>query len=57
MDYGTYRGILTLVLLILFIGLVISVYRKKRKKEFEDIAKSILDDDELKDSQESNKND
>jgi cytochrome c oxidase cbb3-type subunit IV len=50
MDYGTYRGIYTLILLVLFLAIVYWAYNKKREKNFDDIAKSILDDD-MNDSQ------
>ena len=50
MDYGTYRGIYTLILLILFLAIVYWAYNKKSKKDFDNIAKSILDDeDDVKD--------
>lgn len=49
MDYGTYRGIYTLILLILFLAIVYWAYNKKSKKDFEDIAESILDDDDVND--------
>lgn len=50
MDYGTYRGIYTLILLILFLGIVYWSYSSKTKKEFKDIAESILDDDDVNDT-------
>lgn len=49
MDYGTYRGIYTLILLILFLAIVYWAYNKKSKKDFDNIAESILDDDDVKD--------
>lgn len=45
MDYGTYRGIYTLILLVLFLLIVYWAYGKKRKNKFDDIANSILEDD------------
>ena len=45
MDYGTYRGIYTLILLVLFLAIVYWAYNKKRVDDFDSIAKSILDDD------------
>ncbi|NVK24852.1 MAG: CcoQ/FixQ family Cbb3-type cytochrome c oxidase assembly chaperone [Gammaproteobacteria bacterium] len=45
MDYGTYRGVYTLILLVLFLVIVYWAYSKKRKKDFDDIASSILDED------------
>ncbi len=48
MDYGTYRGIYTLILLVLFLGIVYFAYSKNRKDDFEDIGASILDDEDIK---------
>lgn len=45
MDYGTLRGIFALLILALFIIIVIWSYSKKRKTDFEQAAKSILEDD------------
>ncbi|GAB2992924.1 cbb3-type cytochrome oxidase subunit 3 [Psychrosphaera aestuarii] len=45
MDYGTYRGVYTLILLFLFLVIVYWAYNKNRKKDFDDIAQSILEDD------------
>ena len=58
MDYGTYRGILTLILMILFVGLVLGVFSKSQKKRYDEAAQSILED-ESNDaiSQESKNND
>lgn len=53
MDYGTYRGVYTLVLLVLFLIIVWWAYGKNRKNKFDDIANSILDDD--KDDKPNNK--
>lgn len=55
MDYGTYRGIYTLILLVLFLLIVYWAYGKKRKNKFDDIASSILEDDveDKKNSKES----
>ncbi|QTH64254.1 CcoQ/FixQ family Cbb3-type cytochrome c oxidase assembly chaperone [Psychrosphaera ytuae] len=47
MDYGTYRGIYTLILLILFLGIVYWAYKKSSKKDFDKIAESILDDEDV----------
>jgi cytochrome c oxidase cbb3-type subunit 4 len=45
MDYGTYRGIYTLILLVLFLVIVYWAYSKKQKSKFDDIANSIFEDD------------
>ncbi|WP_018690807.1 CcoQ/FixQ family Cbb3-type cytochrome c oxidase assembly chaperone [Algicola sagamiensis] len=60
MDYGTFRGIFTLVLMVLIIAIAIWAYSKNRKTEFDDAANSIFDEDEkrsnsvAKNQQESN---
>jgi cytochrome c oxidase cbb3-type subunit 4 len=45
MDYGTYRGVYTLILLILFLVIVYWAYSKNRKSKFDDIANSIFDEE------------
>ncbi|WP_223670861.1 cbb3-type cytochrome oxidase subunit 3 [Kangiella shandongensis] len=43
MDINLIRGILTVVLLILFVGLCFWVFSKKRKSQYEEAAKMALD--------------
>jgi cytochrome c oxidase cbb3-type subunit 4 len=38
MDIGTVRGLITLLLLIAFIGLVFWAYSKRRKADFDEMA-------------------
>lgn len=45
MDYGTYRGVYTLILLVLFLVIVYWAYSKNRQSKFDEIAQSILEDD------------
>jgi cytochrome c oxidase cbb3-type subunit 4 len=45
MDYGTYRGILTLVILVLFIVIVVWAYSKRTKNRFDDAANAIFEDE------------
>jgi cytochrome c oxidase cbb3-type subunit 4 len=45
MDYGMYRGVYTLILLILFLVIVYWAYSKNRKSKFDDIANSIFDEE------------
>jgi cytochrome c oxidase cbb3-type subunit 4 len=45
MDMGTFRGILTAVLMVLFVGLVLWAYSRRRDKEFEAAARLPLGDD------------
>lgn len=57
MDYGTLRGIFTVLIFVLFIIIVVWAFGKKRKESFDEIASSILDDDKVKDNkQETNNN-
>ena len=56
MDINLIRGILTVVLLVLFIGLCIWVFSKKRKKQYEDAAKMALDSHHSEKKQEVNRN-
>ncbi|GHB74726.1 hypothetical protein GCM10008107_25280 [Psychrosphaera saromensis] len=49
MDYGTYQGVHTLILMVLFFVIVYWAYSKSRKSKFDDIAQSILNDDDLND--------
>ena len=45
MDLPTVRGLLTLVLMIAFVGVVIWAWSSKRKKDFEEAARLPLEDD------------
>jgi len=46
MDYGTFRGIYTLVLLIFILGIFYWAYSRRSKKNFDEAANSIFEDDE-----------
>jgi cytochrome c oxidase cbb3-type subunit IV len=45
MEIPTVRGLLTLVLMLAFVGVVIWAWSSKRKKDFEEAARLPLDDD------------
>jgi cytochrome c oxidase cbb3-type subunit 4 len=47
MDLPTLRGIVTVVLLVAFVGLVIWAWSSKRTADFEEAAHLPLDDDSL----------
>jgi cytochrome c oxidase cbb3-type subunit 4 len=47
MDYGTFRGIFTLVLLVLFIVIVVWAYSKRTKSRFDEAANTIFEDDDV----------
>ena len=46
MDFATFNGLYTLFLILVFVGVFLWAYSKKQKKTFDDIANSILDDDQ-----------
>lgn len=46
MDYGTFNGLYTLFLIIIFVALILWIYSKKRKAEFAKIANSIFEKDQ-----------
>jgi cytochrome c oxidase cbb3-type subunit 4 len=45
MDYGTFRGIFTLVLMVLFIVIVLWAYSKRSKSKFDEAANAIFEDE------------
>lgn len=47
MDYGTFRGIFTLVLLVLFIVIVIWAFSKRSKNKFDEAANAIFEDENV----------
>lgn len=46
LDYGTWRGIYTVLVFVLFIGVVWWAYGKRRSKRFDEAANSIFDEDD-----------
>ena len=45
MDIGTVRGLVTLALLLAFVALVIWAWSKRRKADFDELARLPLQDD------------
>lgn len=45
MDIGTFRGVLTVILMLLFIGLVFWAYSRRRSDDFDAAARLPLDED------------
>ena len=45
MDIGTVRGLITLALFVAFIALVIWAWSKRRKADFDELARMPLEDD------------
>ncbi|EKE87003.1 CcoQ/FixQ family Cbb3-type cytochrome c oxidase assembly chaperone [Idiomarina xiamenensis] len=46
MDYGTWRGVFTIIILVLFIALVIWAFSKRQRKSFDEAANSIFEENE-----------
>lgn len=45
MDYGTFLGIITLVLMCCFLGLFVWAYSRRRHAQFEEAANLVFADD------------
>ena len=54
MEYITWRSIYTVIVFVLFIGIGLWAYSKRRKKDFEEAANSIFEEDELDNSKQNN---
>ena len=46
MDYGTFRGIVTVGMLILFIGIYTWAFSSRRKKSFDEAANYVFADEQ-----------
>ncbi|BDY04995.1 cbb3-type cytochrome c oxidase subunit 3 [Ferrimonas sp. YFM] len=46
MDYGTFQGIVTLVLLLIFLAIVGWAYSARQKPAFEEAANLVFDDEQ-----------
>lgn len=46
MDYGTFRGLYTLLLMTIMIGIIVWAYSKRRKASFDEAANLVFADDE-----------
>ncbi len=54
MDYITWRSIYTVIVFVLFVGIGLWAYSKGRKKDFDEAANSIFEEDELDNSKQNN---
>ena len=45
MDIGTVRGLITLVLFVAFVALIIWAYSRRRKADFDELARMPLEDE------------
>lgn len=53
MDYGTLHGIITIIVMLTFVGIFAWAYSSRRKKQFDEAANLVFADDDnqkLKDS-------
>jgi len=56
MDAGLFRGLYTLLMLLIFIGICVWAYSSRRKTEFEEAANLPLDEDDALNEHQSNNN-
>ncbi|MGL4475669.1 MAG: cbb3-type cytochrome oxidase subunit 3 [Shewanella sp.] len=47
MDYGTLQGIITIVVMLTFVGIFAWAYSSRQKKSFEDAANLVFSDEEI----------
>ncbi len=47
MDYGTLQGILTLIVMIVFIGIFAWAYSSRRQQAFDEAANLVFSDEEI----------
>ncbi|MDR8523865.1 MULTISPECIES: cbb3-type cytochrome oxidase subunit 3 [Shewanella] len=47
MDYGTLRGVITIVVMVTFVGIFAWAYSSSRKKQFDDAANLVFSDEEM----------
>jgi cytochrome c oxidase cbb3-type subunit 4 len=46
MDYGTFRGVLTIIMMVVFLGIVWWAYSKKTKSRFNEAANLVFADED-----------
>ncbi|NKF51462.1 cbb3-type cytochrome c oxidase subunit 3 [Shewanella sp. WXL01] len=47
MDYGTFQGILTIIVMVTFVGIFYWAYSSRSKKKFDEAANLVFTDKEL----------
>lgn len=57
MDQGIVGSIFTVIVFVAFIGACFWAFNGRNKKKFDDVAKSIISDDDLKDGNKLSKKD
>ncbi|RLV58182.1 cbb3-type cytochrome c oxidase subunit 3 [Parashewanella curva] len=55
MDYGTLQGILTIIVMIVFIGIFAWAYSSRQKKKFDEAANLVFSDEENSNEKDSTK--
>ncbi|EKE76802.1 CcoQ/FixQ family Cbb3-type cytochrome c oxidase assembly chaperone [Gallaecimonas xiamenensis] len=55
MDYGTFRGVITLVILLLFVGIAVWAWSARRQKDFEEAANLVFSDEDTPDDKQESK--
>ena len=56
MDYGTLQGILTIIVMLVFVGIFAWAYSSRQKKNFDEAANLVFSDEEEIRTQESKNN-
>jgi len=56
MDAGLFRGLYTVLMLLIFIGICVWAYSSRRKTDFEEAAHLPLDEDDVLNQDQSNSN-
>ena len=53
MDYGTMQGIITLVLILVFVGIFAWAYSSRRQKQFDEAANLVFSDEQHQNAKDS----
>ncbi|AZQ10592.1 MULTISPECIES: cbb3-type cytochrome oxidase subunit 3 [Shewanella] len=53
MDYGTLHGLVTIVVMLTFVGIFAWAYSSRRKKQFDEAANLVFSDEEHKEMKDS----
>lgn len=55
MDSGTASGVMTAILIIVFIGIIVWAYSSRRRRDFEEAARIPLEDENPSEDQDDSK--
>lgn len=53
MDYGTLHGLVTIVVMLTFVGIFAWAYSSRRKKQFDEAANLVFSDEDNKEMKDS----